>query len=380
MSEKLSHKIKQLRMDAMPNIVRSTHAFAKLAWSCLLFVSLALCTWLIVGSIHDFLKYEVSTSTRMRQEAANRAVFPTLTICQINPLTTDYSVTQTLRATPHPIDNAAGSILAMEEYAFNTTGELMTDEQKRALSSLEQMLVSCRIGNALCNASDFSWMWHPVLGGCYRFNADRENLIYAVDTPEFAFSVELYAGLPNYWSDAIGYGAQRGFYLYIQNATEYPLNFLPSPIMITTLFSADITVRRSFYSQFNKWPFAYSECRVDERGELMGGLELDDDDYLFEQVKATNFTYSRSTCISFCAQLEIVRECGCNYHRLPMRVENYNVCFSVNDRTCSYDFFKHNFIAEAQSSFVNDYCDRKCPFERRRSPSFSIRPLPTCTG
>ena len=367
--EKLSQKIKKLRMDGMPNIARSSHVAAKLVWLCLLITSLAFCVWLIVASVNDYLKFEVSTSTRKQHESiiSGGTVFPTVTICLINPLTTDYSVTQTLLATAHPIDNSISSVIAMEAYAFNTTGSYMTDEQKKRLSSIEQLLVSCRIGNKLCNSSDFQWVWHPTYFGCFRFNAgfdagnNRRDLIFA-DTPSFALSIELYSGLPKYWSDAISYAAQRGFYVSIQNATEFPYNPLSSAHMITSSFSADITVRRSFYSQFNQWPYTYSECRVNEKDDELMGPELEDP-YLFEQVKATNFTYSRSTCVIFCAQLYTTQECDCNYYQLPLRVDNYRLCLNYTERTCAADFFRRNFIADAESSFLKDSCEKKCPLE-----------------
>ena len=179
-------------------------------------------------------------------------------------------------------------IRQLERYILNGTGHYMDDSQKRRLSELS--VIRCTIGIRTCSASDFQWIWMPGFYSCYRFNAgfNSNNTpvdLIRVDTTDSVskFTLEVYTGLPDYWYNAtlIGVGQSlRGLYVFIQNSTDYPTNLTPSPTLLSPGFGAEISVDRSFYSQFNQWPYEYSECRVDENDELMGtpvvyrGVEL----------------------------------------------------------------------------------------------------------
>ena len=375
-NESWSDSVKLIRMDALPNIVRSKNWIAKVAWLVLFIASVSICLWLIIGSIREYLKFEVATATRRQQEQSS--VFPTLNICLINPLTTNYSVNYMKQTNRTVLDASAASIYTMEAYAVNVTGPPMTASQLAALTNMSAMLVSCTIGNITCTASQFQWMWHPWYFGCYRFNsgfdsANNEQPLITTDMGS-SISIELYAGLPNYWAPLARSGV-RGFYVFIKNATDYPNNLTPSPSYAMPGFGVSYGIQRSFYSQFNEWPYAYSECRVGERGELIGP-PLDDPE-LFEQVIATNFSYSRTTCITFCAQLFIAPLCECNYFNIDWHLPGYGLCLNTTQYVCAHNFWFNNFTT---GTFITDNCLSKCPLECHQStikPTVSFYPYPT---
>ena len=185
----------------------------------------------------------------------------------------------------------------------------------------------------------------------------------------------LYAGLPDYWSGLIGTYGLRGFYIYINNETEYPYTLAPSPILVTPGLGTRIAFSRSFYEQFNEWPYAYSECRVNGQNKLMGPPL--NDRSLFEQVIATDYSYSRSMCILFCAQLETTRACGCNNYVIPNPVEGYDFCIMPSQKKCADEFFYFTF---SKDDFINENCLQKCPLECTQSQlttSFSYYKYPT---
>ena len=177
-------------------------------------------------------------------------------------------------------------------------------------------------------------------------------------------SKKVYTGLLDSWFDAalINVQSMRGMHVFIQNSTDYPFNLTPSPTLLNPGFGVEISVDRSFYSQFNKWPYAYSECRVNQHNELIGAPL--DDTYLFEQVVATSYTYTRTTCIFFCAQVLTTELCGCNNYDLAMRVPGFDLCVSVNQSVCANNFFYLTFKA---GDFIRDNCLHKCPLEYHQS-------------
>ena len=257
----------------------------------------------------------------------------------------------------------------------------MNETQKRMLSELS--VIRCSIGNRTCNASDFQWIWLPGFYNCYRFNSgfDSNNTpvdLIRVDTTEsvFKFTLEVYTGLPDYWFYAGLVGAQslRGLYVFIQNSTDFPFNLTPSPTLLTASYGAEISVDRSFYSQFNEWPYEYSECRVDENNELMGAPL--DDAYLFDLVVQTNYTYTRTTCIFFCAQVLTTQICQCNHYDLALRVPNFDLCVSANQSNCANNFFFKTFQS---GDFIRENCLSKCPLECHKntiSASFNYYRFP----
>ena len=338
-------------MDGLPNFARSKNTILKIIWLVITLLSTCFCSVLIIESIVEYLKYPVATTTRLLQE--QHSVLPTITICQVNPFSTDYATGIMNQAN-------ATNMYDLEAYTNRTRGYYLSDKEKQKMSNFDNILIGCTIGLAQCNTSDFAWIWHPSKYNCYRFNSKRERLII-VNVPgwtNFNLQITLYSGLPNYWSNLIGVNAKRGFYVYIHNVTDYPLSTNPTPIIVTPGFQVYINVLRTFYDQFNEWPYKYSECRVNEENEVMG--EPLKDSYLFEEVVKTNFTYTLEACILFCAQLQITKTCGCNSYDIELRVEGYDLCLSAADRSCSDDFYYRTFLTD---SYITHNCLDKCPLE-----------------
>ena len=101
------------------------------------------------------------------------------------------------------------------------------------------------------------------------------------------------------------------------------------------------------------------------------------DPSLFEQVIATNYSYSRSTCILFCSQLETTRACGCNNYVIPNPVKGYDLCISPSKKNCADEFFYSTFI---KGDFIKENCLQKCPLECTQSQlttSFAYYKYPT---
>ena len=275
--EDLKNEVKWLKADGLPNIARSKAAFAQIAWLVIMLVSTAICTFLVIGSIHEYAAYEVITTNRLLQE--QQSVLPTITICMTNPFTTDYSVSlmQNAKISSSSVAGYRDVMIALENYSLNTTGSYMSNDQKSQLTDLNRMILDCAFNSLTCNASDFQWVWSSWSYGCYRFNAGYDSANNPVELKTtstsgyaYSFQLSLYIGLPNYWSSFIGQYAPRGINVYIHNASDYPFGSTPAPYLITPGFGAHITVSRSFNSQYNAWPYAYSECRVDEDNELIG--------------------------------------------------------------------------------------------------------------
>ena len=365
-STTLLEEITMVRIDGVPNIIRSDSLALKIFWLLAFIASGSVCVALICATVHEYLMYEVTTVRRFIPQPI--AKYPAITICLVNPFNTDYSV-ELLAATNKTFrGDYTRTIIDMEMHVKETTGAYMSDEQKRKLSNLTQILMYCKVPGGYCNESWFQWVWHPLYLGCYRFNSgfnsDNQPVepIVTMMTGIEDYSIiemQLFAGLPDFWSDEIGTYGQRGFYVFVHNETEYPYNNVPSPVLVTPGLGTFMNIERTFHKQFNQWPFTYSECRVSEENELMGEPLVDGGE-LFERVRATNYSYSRSNCLSACAQIETVKACKCNNYLIGFRDEAYEDCMNVTNKDCAHVFYYETFMA---GDFIKDNCLAKCPLE-----------------
>ena len=342
----------ELKIDAVPNIVRAKWIVVKLAWFFVLLMSASGCLFLVVSSIISYLAYPVTTNIRVFYP--EQAPFPTISICQRNPLSTDYAVNMLLEAN-------ATNLTSLEIYTKKATGSYLSEDERRSLGNdIALMLVECQFGASSCNASDFEHVWHPLYQNCFRFNSVRGDEVpkqIHLSGPQAPLRVRLYAGLP----DLFFYNP-LGFYLFIHNHTDYPFNTYESPILVTPGFGALIGLQRTFNHQFNDHPYAYSECRIRllvEEGEA-GGNELlgapIKDTFLYDQVVATNSTYSRETCIMFCAQQIIADRCQCNAYHINFKMAGHEPCLNFTQIHCADQVLENVRLLE-------DTCISKCPLE-----------------
>ena len=142
----------------------------------------------------------------------------------------------------------------------------------------------------------------------------------------------------------------KGFYMFISNSSDYKLGTDRPPILLTPKRSIKVTISRHFYRQA-EWP--YSTCGVLEDNSL--AVELHDR-YIFDQVLATNASYTQKTCLSFCTQLMIVRRCGCKSNQIGFNLTEYNYCSITDELGCA------KTVANSLSD-INEECLPKCPLE-----------------
>lgn len=96
--EKLSKKLKRIAVKhlklstahAIPNITRSPKLVVKLVWAFFLLASLGGCGFLMGLKIIEYFSFDVSTKIRELNEFPS--VFPTISICNLNPFTSQYAI------------------------------------------------------------------------------------------------------------------------------------------------------------------------------------------------------------------------------------------------------------------------------------------------
>ena len=191
---------------------------------------------------------KVSGYTAFRLISEEKFIFPTINICNWNPLNTDYYVnllnaanlTSSLSTDPN------FNMVSLEYYQMQTAGRYFTSEEKRALINLDGFIISCYFQNKPCNKSDFRYLFFPYLLNCIQFNSgydlngNRVELKVSHVSGELSeLSMELYVGIPNEISPLI---TNRGILMTIINDNETPFKNSPSAIDIKPGFGLKITI------------------------------------------------------------------------------------------------------------------------------------------
>ena len=305
-----------LRIDGLSNFFRVDLIILKIAWIFIFFCSASACFYFVVNEVLTFAKFQVVTTFRM--QTPTKAVFPTIIICNQNPLNSNYFVQllNLTNMTANRIDQFY-NLLSLESAHKNITGAYLTEEQKIALFDWDGFIISCKFGNKDCNSTNFRRFYFPYYLNCLLFNSGRNqnssNEANVVEFEEvsaggdaFSLTMELYVGLPNQLTPFI---SKRGILVNIIDSNDDPIKNSPSPISITPGLATEISVKRSEYNLFNKWPYLYNECTVNKDGTLMQPL----DDYtLYDYAISTNFKYTRGSCVLYCFNIVCAQQCNCS--------------------------------------------------------------------
>ena len=353
-SKYLKKESKYLRVDGLRSIITSRYLMFKLAWFGLVTSSTCLCSYFIYESIIVFLKYEVITTTRFVEET--NAIFPTVTVCIYNAFFTTYAL-QLLYM------SKAQDIYQLETFWKNRTGRYLSREEKLKMGNLEAALISCTFQGSPCNATEFEFVEHYALYlNCYRFNSGYDlngNKVPLKTVKPFStgldnsLTMEIYAGQPltlksNPW---------RSIDVFVDYTDSFHYNSKRKKIMISPGAGANVVVKRFYNSQFNQWPYKYSECTVNADKTLIRPLA---DRSLFDKSIAINSSYSIETCLYVCTHQAIVQECNCTYYLLGDYGEGGSeYCLSVAQQACVYSVE----LKIANTNWLSVNCLNKCPLE-----------------
>ena len=143
----------------------------------------------------------------------------------------------------------------------------------------------------------------------------------------------------------------------------YPYYYGMNAYKATVGLATEFNIKRSFFTQYNTWPFQYSECTVtDENNELMRPL---DDPYLYDvtitQLPSTTFGYTRHTCYELCYQEGLAEYCNCSQYSIKMQVRaNLTMCLPPMYGECEQTYRETKYYND---QFFYTNCMLRCPLE-----------------
>lgn len=347
----------------IPNIVRSNKISIKIMWSFFFLISTCLFSYMMISSILSYYEFDVTTKIRVLHEY--RAVFPTVTICNLNQFTTNYSL-EYLRNVAnglnlsHVFDEKPENISMMDIANIYTLGtsqikQLSINSTKKLGYSIDQILISCYFSQKECTPEDFIWYYHPTYGNCYQFNSGFDQLSNLIDLKTsgrtglfLGLMLELFVGVP----DKLKMTTQQfGLMVFIHNKTDPPSSV--EGVLVMPSMSTNIAITRTFHSQL---PKPYSECDLDELTKKSYRSELYD-------LVSRNQSFKKKDCIDMCFQKFLYKKCNCTIPFIKTYEPTALPCISDEESNCVADF-TYNF---SNSEFISENCLPECPTECDRN-------------
>ena len=194
----LNAELKQVKIDGLSNAFRTAPWPLKLVWFVIFLCAAFACAMLIVHSIQEYMRYEVTSKIRFFSQTPSP--FPVIMVCNMNPLTTDYADSLFAKS---GVLNDAINLDAIQAFYKNASGRYLSDEQKWLMGNdFPNRVISCVNGLSTCDYRNFQYVFHPTYHNCYRFNAGFDYANNPVDFTQISYSgrmsqlsIELYAGL-----------------------------------------------------------------------------------------------------------------------------------------------------------------------------------------
>jgi len=349
---------------------------------CFLFIcvilSSGLCSYLIIELIMGYLTFDVSTKYRTYYE--NPALFPKVTICNVNPFTTQYAMEflkkVNMEINPY-VDIFNQDQMNKLDFSFKyylisnifdaatyKMNKLNETEKKKLSHSFEEILVpfSCYFNLKTCSTDDFVWHFDPWFGNCWIFNSGYNRTVHRVPLKMSSFPGDSY-GLKmslyvNFFENLTSinslpsFGGGLGALIRIDNSSYKTNYIIMDGIRLPGGDSTSVSVMRSFKSFY---PQPYSNCLIDNLTKVKFQSDL------FDLIHKTAYRYTQPMCFMQCLQRTLILECNCTYSAIISLFPNASMCFKQNEIDCINNVFFGK--VNQNDFFFQENCLPECPLE-----------------
>ena len=338
----------------IPNIFRNDKILLKIIWTLSLLSSSCYCFYTMVASINSYYNWNVVTNIKVIHEIPTE--FPAITLCNLNPLVTDYALSlihnlsikneKYLNLNNVEYFSTNASLLKFSAL-LSTMGKNYTDEDRKRFSlPLKDFIVECTFGvSSKCDLDDFDWHYNFYYGNCYTFNNGRNlngkiSNIYNSTQPGFnnGLRLKLFLGDPSKTHKIF---QSYGVHVYVHNKSSKPR--YEEGVDVSSGEKTHVVINRIFE---NNLEFPYTNCISDQN--KLNSFKF------YRAITRSNRIYTQKECFDMCLQNEIIKSCNCS---VPFFISESKNCDSITDTRCAIDatdlFFKE----------LNIKCSHLCPRE-----------------
>ena len=335
---------------AIPNICRSQYKLLKIMWLIFFLLSAGYCSYLIALSVQNYFSYPVTTTVQIINDPS--VVFPTISICNLNPFITNNSTISSkyasiLDAAKIKFDQSPDLYQsATSRMLKNYTKFLPNDEKKMASKQLSDMFVFCKFNSIPCPPNQFVWYYDFDYGNCYKFNADTSNLNYVgKNGMDASLRIELSAGYYNYSEP---YVFNSGIRIVIHNASNERLFITDDGLDIEPGKATKIGIKRTIFQKLGQ---PYSDCIDDLTASNPSKTDIMN--LMFDRFNETQ--YSQKFCQKLCYQMYVEQNANCSDPSLPQIKSGLDYCIEI-EQIKSQEMSYKTFYSNPEA-----ICGNSCP-------------------
>ena len=346
--------------DIITKIIHTPNIVLKVYLFIFTLAASGMASYTVIQVFMSYFAYGVTTTTRTLFETPT--LFPKVTICNVNWLTTEYAynflneIDETLSTLETNFADLSfnDSATLVNNIWSNTNNANYSEKTLKSLGhNLEDLLLSCSFNGVKCTADDFIWFFDVVYGNCYVFNLGFNRTGNPVKLKESSIAGSYY-GLQlgmytNFYENLTvinSFEGGRGLIIRIDNSS-YLTDHKEDGIKISAGLQTDIVVERSFKFML---PSPYSNCKVNSDTSTTEGSDI------FVLIAQSAYEYSQQLCFVQCYQQMVIRDCHCK--DVYISLLNSSFCASVEETKCMNDVFDKKFLANLENN-----CAPRCPLE-----------------
>ena len=318
---------------AILKIFISRHFLLKVFLFLFLIGTNGFASYLVIQSVMDYFKYDVTTKSRTIYETPTP--FPKVTFCNVNKLQTEYAWNLTSSPPSQPVDDTLLSL----------------DEKRKLGRDLNDILLFCFFEDDPCLISDITWSYDMKYGNCFEFNSGRNASGNKIDLKESSLSgvglqLMLYV---NVYEKLLDVTNQFGAVLQIGNSSFQTLFTYGDGIFASAGSITNIAMDREFKSIL---PKPYSNCEIDSSNspQFKEGLDL------YNLISQSGYEYTQQLCFYQCFQSYAINKYNCTY-------QGYISLFNVKECSLNLSYYIWKSGQFLSGKFINENCLSMCPLE-----------------
>ncbi len=328
-------------------------------------LAVGLASYTTIELILSYLEFGVTSTTRGVYETP--AVFPKVTICNVNPFTSKYAYEFFRNISNNTFDSfpenqssfeALTQAFISQVKAFSLATNL-TDLAKKSLGKdIKDSLLRCGFNVNECTSEDFSWFYDLVYGNCFSFNSGFNSSGQRKDS--FAASylagnfhgliVDYYVRSYENFSLYNSIWGGTGAILRIDNVSHV-IDHIKDGVFVSPGTSTYVSVNREFKTIL---PKPYSDCLIESYDKTTNF-----DSELYRLIKNSSFDYTQSFCLEQCLNKLQFEMCGCQTSFFKT-VISPKICFSDNDFYCAINTYYNVYL---KNDYIQKVCMPQCPLE-----------------
>jgi hypothetical protein len=355
------------------NIFKTKILAIRLMWIAFSLTSAAFFGFLLYGSIHDYRKYEVQTTTTIQPETEMK--LPMISFCNSKPMMTkfayDYAIQQFIELYGSPVPENTASVLYgnfsdprdffnfnNDNAAWNTMLLMINKFADPKFNQTIQHAFGLDYGqffNQLtANSrpilhSHSEWYYDPVYGSCWRVNSGQASNGSEIDMLEQTFAgynrgilsinfLDVFANQSYNFFNTFNINSV-GLKIFIEHQdalTLHNVNMLAAKPGTCTYIGLKKIVTKNQHEP-------YTACK-----DLTGFQSV-----LYDKILNSRKTYSQQACLRVCMQKKVTDTCGCSFVYFP-NLDRFTTCQTVEQINC---------FNKVHPTINMTECDEWCPLE-----------------